>query len=187
MPKARHIAATAALTAAALAAGLLLAGPGQSAPKPEPATPSTTAAPAPAAPTPASGSPIVVVEPAAQPQPQPQPEPQPGVLAVGPSQIALAQGDWTAEFTVANVGGSDMAWFALGVPSPVGLSATQGWLAPGEETVVTATVDHTTLAKGPFSLTLHVSANDTAESVTITGTKQVKVAVPQGPNVLTFK
>ena len=120
-------------------------------------------------------------QPVAQPQPQSQPQPQPGVLAVGPSQIALAKGDWTAEFTVANVGGSDMAWFAVGVPSSVGLSTTQGWLAPGEEKVVTATVDHTKLAKGPFSLTLHVSANDTADSVTITGTKEIKVAVPLGP------
>ena len=180
MPKVRSIAATAALTAAALAGGLLLAGPGRAAPSPAGApTPSVpeTAAPLPApAPSPAQ---VVVVEPVAQPQPEPKP--QPGVLAVGPSQVALAKGDWTAEFAVANVGGSDMAWFAVGVPSSVGLSATKGWLAPGEETTVTATVDHTKLAKGGFSLTLHVSANDTADSVTITGIKEVKVAVPPGP------
>lgn len=124
-------------------------------------------------------------EQATEPQPEPQPEPEagpdpepqpePGVLSVGPAGVDLADGQWTAHFVVANVGGSDMSWFAVDVPSEVGLSETEGTLAGGTETVVTATIDHTQLAKGPFSLTLHVSANDTADSVTITGVKKVIV------------
>ncbi len=86
-----------------------------------------------------------------------------------------------------NAGAGDLAWFAVGVPANVALSSTQGTLGAGEQTTVTATVDHTTLAKGPFSLTLHVSGNDTADSVTLTGTKQVKVAVPQGPGGIKAK
>ncbi len=120
-------------------------------------------------------------EPEADPGADPEPQPDPGVLSVGPANIALADGEWTAQFVVANVGGSDMSWLAVGVPSEVGLSETEGTLAGGTQTVVTATIDHTQLAKGPFSLTLHVSANDTAESVTFTGLKKIKVVGPVGP------
>jgi hypothetical protein len=88
---------------------------------------------------------------------------------------------------VTNAGAGDLAWFAVGVPANVSLSSTKGTLGAGEQATVTATVDHTTLAKGPFNLTLHISANDTADSVTITGTKQVKVAVPQGPGGIKAK
>lgn len=180
MFKVRNLIAAGALAAAGLGAGLVLAQPAQPA-QPAPAPAATIPAPAPAIP-----APVVLVEPAVQPQPQPQPKPA-GVLAVGPSQIALADGVWSGQFTVTNAGAGDLAWSAVGVPANVALSSTQGTLGAGEQTIVTATVDHTTLAKGPFSLTLHVSANDTAESVTLTGTKQVKVAVPQGPGVIKAK
>lgn len=184
------IALVALIAIAALAAGLFLGRSGGSSSSVSPAGggPATTAA---AGEDQASGSgqsaPQDVApqpQPEPQPHPQPQPKPQPGVLSVGPSVTELASNDWTAEFTVSNVGGSDMSWFAVGVPSNVGLSATKGTLAAGEETTVTATVDHTTLAKGDFSLTLHVSANDTASAVTIKGTKEIKVNVPPGPGDL---
>ena len=185
MPDVRTLIAAGALAAAALAAGLVLAKPAPPAPPAHAAPPVQVAPPAPT-PAPTIPAPVIVVEPAGQPQPQPQPEPA-GVLAVGPSQIALAEGVWTGQFTVTNAGAGDLAWFAVGVPANVSLSSTEGTLGTGEQTVVTATVDHTTLAKGPFSLTLHVSANDTAASVTLTGTKQVKVAVPLGPGGITAK
>lgn len=180
MPKVRNLIAAGALAAAGLGAGLVLAQPAQPA-QPAPAPTATIPAPAPA-PAPAIPAPVVLVEPAVQPQPKPA-----GVLAVNPSQIDLAEGVWSGQFTVTNAGAGDLAWFAVGVPANVALSSTQGTLGAGEQTIVTATVDHTTLAKGPFSLTLHVSANDTAESVTLTGTKQVKVAVPQGPGAIKAK
>jgi hypothetical protein len=193
MPKPRFLTALVLTLVVALAAGLLLgraSGGGQRAsaepspPSPAPSGPSSDT-PEPAGSQPQS-APQPQPQPAPQPQPQPQPEPKagPGVLLVLPEHIALPKGQWTAQFTVANVGESEMAWFAVGVPSTVALSATQGVLAPGAETTVSATVDHTKLAEGPFSLKLHVSANDTARSVTITGTKQIKVAVPLGPNGL---
>lgn len=189
MPKSRFLAALVLTVVVALAAGLFLgrsSGGSSSPPAAAAAEPAhvevAVAAPAPAPqPEPPSSQ-----SPAPQPPaPQAQPEAGPGVLEVLPEHIALPANQWSAQFTVANVGESEMAWFAVGVPSNVGLSATQGVLAAGQETTVTATVDHTTLAKGPFSLKLHVSANDTAESVTITGTKQVKVNVPPGPGTLT--
>ena len=189
MPKSRLLTLAVLTVLIALAGGLLLGRisgnrpSASAAPLAQPVpTTSTTApadepAPAPAAATPAP-------QPAPAPQPQPQPKAGPGVLEVLPNQIALPEGQWTAQFTVANVGDSDSAWFAVGIDPAIKLSATKGVLGPGAETVVTATVDHTKLAKGPFSLDLHVSANDTAESVTLTGTKQVKVAIPPGPGDL---
>ncbi|MEW6152819.1 MAG: hypothetical protein AB1673_02360 [Actinomycetota bacterium] len=201
------IAIVAVALAAALAAGVLL---GRSAGGASAATSPQTTGPGPTGPitAPPTGEPVfesvAQAQPAPQPSPQPQPAPQPvppvqpapqpapepapqagpGILVVAPNHVALAQGQWTAQFTVANVGESALSWFAVGVPSQVGLSAYNGVLAPGTETTVTATVAHTALAQGPFSLKLHISANDTADSVTITGTKQVKVAVPLGPQVL---
>ena len=188
MSKSRSAVLISLLLVIAVCGGLLLGLNGASGSGSGDGTPSSDEQP-PA--TPPAGQPEV--QPAAQPEPapqptvpttQPQPKPNPGVLAVGPSVIDLAENQWTAKFTVANVGGSDLAWFAVGVPSTVSLSETKGVLAAGAETTVTATVDHTMLAKGPFSLTLHVSANDTAQSVTIKGTKTIKVTVPLGPNVI---
>jgi len=191
MSKNRSIAVIALLVAALSAALLLigLGGRGQAAgagSHPQSSSESQSAG----APQPVGQSQPEAGPESEQPQPEPQPEtepkPEPGVLAVGPASVDLADGQWTAQFVVANVGGSDMSWFAVGVPSEVGLSETQGTLAGGTETVVTATIDHTQLAKGPFSLTLHVSANDTAESVTFNGVKKVKVVGPVGPGGLTI-
>ena len=199
-PIAKSIVVVVALLVAALSAALLLVGLGSSGqaatPGSHPQAPSdrrSAGAPQAAGESqPEAGPESEPSEPAAEPQaeadadpePQPEPQPEPGVLSVGPASVDLADGQWTAQFVVANVGGSDMNWFAVGVPSEVGLSQTQGTLAAGTEAVVTATIDHTQLAKGPFSLTLHVSANDTAESVTFTGVKKVKVIGPVGPGDL---
>jgi hypothetical protein len=190
MSKSRSIIVIALLVAALSAALLLigLGGRGQAAsPGSLPQSPSEKQSVA--APQPVDQSqPEAVAEPQSEPEPQPQPEPEPqpgpGELSVGPATVELADGEWTAQFVVANVGGRDMSWLAVGIPSEVGLSDTKGMLAGGTETVVTATIDHTQLAKGPFSLTLHVSANDTAESVTFTGVKKVKVVGPVGPGDL---
>jgi hypothetical protein len=186
-----------ALLAAALAAALLLIGLGGSgqaaAPgtqRPAPFQKPSVAAPQPADPSQPAAEPQSdaesQAEPQAEPQADPEPQPEPGVLSVGPAGIDLPDGQWTAQFVVANVGGSEMSWFAVGVPSEVGLSETEGTLAAGTETVVTATIDHTQLEKGPFDLTLHVSANDTAESVTFTGVKKIKVVAPKGPGDITL-
>jgi hypothetical protein len=101
--------------------------------------------------------------------------------------IVLPANQWAAKFVIANIGGRDLAWFAVGAPSTLSLSATKGVLAPGEDVTIGVTVDHTKLAKGDFSLTLHMSANDTAQSVTVNGTKTIKPVGPVGPGTLTAK
>ena len=97
--------------------------------------------------------------------------PDPGELQVLDGDVMLPAGKYIDSFGVQNAGGEPLFWTAVGVPEAIVLKTTQGTLEPGESVPVLMTVIPESLPDGPFQLEFHISGNDTAMPVSVTGVK----------------
>lgn len=90
-----------------------------------------------------------------------------------PTELKLKSGVYTGSFTVANTGGSPLAWKAWPDPG-VSVDVEEGSLEGGEEVTVSFTVDPSTLGPGPFQRRIMVDAPDVgAKDLWVSGSKPI--------------
>lgn len=100
----------------------------------------------------------------------------PAALSV-PTNMSLKAGTYTGSFTIANVGGQNLSWKAWPDPG-VTVSLDSGSLAGGEQVVVSFTIDSSELQTGAFKRRIMIDAPDVgAKDLWVEGTKPVTVIV----------
>jgi hypothetical protein len=122
-------------------------------------------------------------QPQEQPQPQPHPEPQPppGIRAVSTNTIHLPAGVFDGSFTVRNDGGSPVDWTWKPGDFGISVSTEGGTLQPGEEVVVTFTINPFQQPVGEFLFANCIYNDDVAKDVWIHGEKKPFVVNPDIP------
>ena len=105
-------------------------------------------------------------------EPEPPVDPVPAMLQVSPDPVQLGQGVYSGSFSVANLGDQAMTWSATSKPS-VTLSDTGGQLSGKSSTIVSFTVDKSTLSPGSFSFKIKVTGNGGTAYVDVHGVKPI--------------
>ena len=119
-----------------------------------------------------------VGEPEGPAEPEPPVEPLPATLKAFPDPVQLSPGDYSGSFTIANVGDEAMTWTALSKPT-VTLSDTGGELGGKSSTIVSFTVDKSTLSSGSFSFKIKVTGNGGTTYVDVHGFKPFDKVIPK--------
>ena len=102
---------------------------------------------------------------------------RPGVLSVTPAVLVFDRNTTQRQLTVGNEGGEALAWQAVPAQGWIAAAPDNGRLEPGDEQVVTVTIDHTDQPAGEIQGSVDLTAAEGSKTVA------VRATVPENPEL----